>query len=245
MLKSLFQHFQFIALLILGTDYFLGNGKGKLEILQILQITKVIIIYFTEIYNPGTFPDMQNSNTSLYHIHSCAGGWTPFPTHKYPWHPNSGRCYRYQTLPEYYHKIVKRSTHHHPPTHPIQWTDARAICRAQYNGDLASIQDWRTNDFVARLTPGFAWIGANRASGPWQWSDGSTWLYTKWAPGHPVNINDNKYVAMSDGGEFGIWRAYRNNGKPIGIGSPGFVCQYNGGGGGIGTYHLSKHNKDC
>ena len=33
---------------------------------------------------------------------------------------------------------------------------------------------------------------------------GASWLYTNWAPGHPVNINDNKYVAIGDGGDFGI-----------------------------------------
>ena len=140
------------------------------------------LIYFTEIYKLGTFPGMQYRNTSFYHITSCAGGWTPFPAHKYPGHPNVGRCYRYQTVPGYYHKMVKRSTHHHPPTHTIQWTDARAICRTQYNGDLASIQDWRTNDFVARLAPGFAWIGAHRASGPWQWSQLAIYQLGSWTP---------------------------------------------------------------
>ena len=195
------------------------------------------IFFFTEVHKLGTFPHMQYPNTSLYHITSCDGGWTPFPAHKYGMeHPNAGKCYRHHTLKTYYHKIEKRSTHHHPPPNGRwTWTDARAYCRAfqKADSDLASIQDWRTNDFVARLAPGFAWIGAHRASGPWQWSDGSIWQYTNWAPGHPVNINDNQYVAISDGG---IWRAYKYNVKPISIGSSGFVCQYNGnGGGGTGT----------
>ena len=186
------------------------------------------IFFFTEVHKLGTFPHMQYPNTSLYHITSCDGGWTPFPAHKYGMeHPNAGKCYRHHTQKTYYHKIEKRSTHHHPPPNGRwTWTDARAYCRAfqKADSDLASIQDWRTNDFVTRLAPGtMFWIGA-RWVGSWQWTDGRQWHYTNWAPGHPTMIG-TAFVAI---GENGVWRDYGNNGPPS-QGVPGIMCQYTGG----------------
>ena len=171
------------------------------------------IFFFTEVHKLGTFPHMQYPNTSLYHITSCDGGWTPFPAHKYGMeHPNAGKCY------------------HHHQSAQWSWTDARAYCRAfqKADSDLASIQDWRTNDFVTRLAPGtMFWIGA-RWVGSWQWTDGRQWHYTNWAPGHPTIIG-NAFVAI---GENGVWRDYGNNPpihNPPSQGVPGIMCQYTGG----------------
>merc|ERR1712214_157880 len=98
-------------------------------------------------------------------------------------HPNAGKCY------------------HHHQSGQWTWTDARAYCRAfqKADSDLASIQDWRTNDFVTRLAPGtMFWIGA-RWVGSWQWTDGRQWHYTNWAPGHPTMIG-NAFVAIGENG---------------------------------------------
>ena len=192
-----------------------------------IKLIQIMNAYFTEVQKLGTFPEMQYPNTSLYHITSCDGGWTPFPAHKYPGHTNAGRCYRHHTLRTNYHKIEKRSTHHNPSNGQWTWTDARAYCRAfqKADSDLASIQDWRTNDFVTRLAPGtMFWIGAHWVSGSWQWTDGSQWHYTNWAPGHPT-IGTTAYVAI---GQNGVWRDYNNNG-PMFQGVPGIMCQYTGG----------------
>ena len=168
-----------------------------------IKLIQIMNAYFTEVQKLGTFPEMQYPNTSLYHITSCDGGWTPFPAHRYPEHPNVGRCYR----------------HHMSAT--WTWTDARAYCQAfqKADSDLASIQDWRTNDFVTRLAPDgtMFWIGANRGSGSWQWTDHRQWHYTNWAPGHPTI--DTAYVAV---GENGVWYGGMES-------VPGIMCQYTGG----------------
>ena len=161
---------------------------------------------------------------TLAFLESCAPGWCPFPAHKYPGHPNSGRCYRHFDK-QYYDPLTIR----------LPWTAARSTCRSHHNGDLASIQDLKTNNFVARVAPGFVWIGASRGSGRWQWSDGSPWHYTNWAHGQPGN---EMYVAMTWRGDFGLWYTFGNNGKPMGSQyyTPGFVCQYDGNGGVKGTH---------
>ena len=174
-----------------------------------IKLIQIMNAYFTEVQKLGTFPEMQYPNTSLYHITSCDGGWTPFPAHRYPEHPNVGRCY------------------HHHMSSTWTWTEARAYCHAfqKADSDLASIQDWRTNDFVTRLAPDgtMFWIGANRGSGSWQWTDHRQWHYTNWAPGHPTI--GTVYVAI---GENGVWRDYNDNG-PMSQGVPGIMCQYTGG----------------
>ena len=94
---------------------------------------------------------------------------------------------------------------------------------------------------MARVAPGFVWIGASRVSGRWQWSDGSPWHYTNWAHGEPSN---EMYVAMTWGGDFGLWYTFGNNGKPMGSQyyTPGFVCQYDGNGGVGGRYKNKMQN---
>ena len=61
------------------------------------------------------------------------------------------------------------------------WEDARRFCQENvpYNvGDLASVSDARTNDFLKTLIQdSYAWIGGflNESSSTWMWSDGTTW----------------------------------------------------------------------
>ena len=60
---------------------------------------------------------------------------------------------------------------------------------APSNGDLASIPDKTTNDFLTHLSGVISWIGATDAAseGNWQWSDGTPWGYESWAAGEPNN----------------------------------------------------------
>ena len=50
----------------------------------------------------------------------------------------------------------------------MNWTDARAFCQATapYNGDLASVPDQATNDFLTTLTTERVLIGHNVAKRP-------------------------------------------------------------------------------
>ena len=64
----------------------------------------------------------------IYFISACAAGWTLFPA--------TGRCYKYYPLKKL-------------------WPDARDFCAREApggGGDLVSIPDQATNDFIASLS---------------------------------------------------------------------------------------------
>ena len=94
----------------------------------------------------------------------CSPGWTFFP--------HTSRCYRH---------FSKAKT----------WENARDFCVASslHYGDLVSIPDQATNDFLTQLSDVISWIGATDAAseGNWQWSDGTPWGYESWAAGEPNN----------------------------------------------------------
>ena len=110
------------------------------------------------------------------------------------------------------------------------WSAARRSCEG-HGGDLASISDQATNDFIKRLgsTPQQAWIGTKR---PWRtWTDGTPWCYENWNAGEPNNAGgDEDYAAIvvgvtkkdgSNCGNCGTWNDERHDGK----GRVGYVCQ--------------------
>ena len=68
----------------------------------------------------------------------CGAGWTYFR--------RTGGCYRVFATPGH---LVG-----------VAWSRARSSCLAQ-GGDLASVTDQTTNDFLARLTHHHVWIGAD------------------------------------------------------------------------------------
>ena len=58
-------------------------------------------------------------------------------------------------------------------------------------GDLASIKDESTNNFLYTMYHGKAWIGARRKTAnrtKFVWGDGSPVTYTSWLPGEPNNV---------------------------------------------------------
>ena len=111
----------------------------------------------------------------------CSPGWTHFL--------NTDRCYK-----------------HFPESRT--WVDARSFCLsvAQTNGDLASIPDQATNDFLTTLSTDKSYIGASDAEteGTWRWADGTTWGYESWKEGEPNNINNQDYGTINHRGA-GLW----------------------------------------
>ena len=89
----------------------------------------------------------------------------------------------------------------------ISWTDAEAACIAE-GGNLASIPDQETNDFLTSLTEIYAWVGGRRleaGQNVWGWTDGTEWSYTNWGPGQPDNLEGSQdYIAINHGG-VGLW----------------------------------------
>ena len=74
----------------------------------------------------------------------------------------------------------------------MSWEDARSYCQENvpYNiGDLVSIPDAATNDFLQTLIQdAYIWTGGFLdANSSWVWSDGTPWDYTNWLEGEPDN----------------------------------------------------------
>ena len=62
-------------------------------------------------------------------------------------------------------------------------------------GDLASVPDQKTNNFLLTLISSRAFIGGTRnSSGQWSWTDGNPFTFTHWAPGNPSG--DGKVLEM-------------------------------------------------
>ena len=79
----------------------------------------------------------------------------------------------------------------------MAWQEAREHCQEvspNIGGDLASIPDEDTNEFLQSLTPtkeADVWVGGHRSSGngeEWTWSDGTSWQYNNWFEGQPDNL---------------------------------------------------------
>ena len=105
----------------------------------------------------------------------------------------------------------------------LNWTEARYFCE-NVGGELASVSDERTNQFLSNLTPNLAWIGGyykvdetcETCSG-WSWSHGFPWTYDNWLDMNPYH-SDAKFSIFN----------YRIPGKwhpePESIKAP-FICQ--------------------
>ena len=141
-------------------------------------------------------------------VPECLAGWTQ----------HTNKCYKFFSAKK-------------------QWTEARNECQVQvqvsaswksgYKGDLASVPDMATNNFLASLeSTEEAWIGATDAKneGHWRWSDGTRMSFTNWADGEPNNHYHGKedYALTNYHGITGRWNDFSNdngNGKS-------FFCQY-------------------
>ena len=86
---------------------------------------------------------------------SCPGGWSLF----------ARRCYKYFNTPV------------------DTWLEARDLCITM-GGDLASVPNQETNDFLVSKIRSPAFVGGMKL-GNWTWSDGSAFTYTNWGNGQP------------------------------------------------------------
>merc|ERR1711915_531155 len=95
----------------------------------------------------------------------CQEGWTPY----------KNKCYKTYT-----------------PESDISWVDANFNCNDK-RGQLASIPNEETNEFMTFLSPTERTLIGGFATGKvpnpdlWTWTDGTPWTYTNWGPGEPNN----------------------------------------------------------
>ena len=122
---------------------------------------------------------------------TCPGGWFLF----------AGRCYKYFN------------------TTVDTWLEARNLCYSM-GGDLASVPNQETNDFLVSIIRSSAFVGGMKL-GNWTWSDGSTFTYTNQPSG------DGAVLEMTFG------RDWTDNGtwNDVSTSLPGFnkhaLCQHN------------------
>lgn len=90
---------------------------------------------------------------------------------------------------------------------PMSVFDAEATAQS-FGGHLVSINDAAEEVYlIDSFGSGESyWIGLTdvSAEGDYQWTDGSPYTYTNWAPGEPNNLGDEDYVAMN-WGPSGSW----------------------------------------
>ena len=102
-------------------------------------------------------------------------------------------------------------------------------------GNLASILDQETNDFLVSLTQHSpdprSWIGASdaEAEGDWTWSDGSPWgNYTNWLHEEANNEGNRQHHAMFNARYWivpGKWEDRASSPGDWSIDGHGFICQ--------------------
>ena len=107
------------------------------------------------------------------------------------------------------------------------WNEARSTCQeAGQNGDLASIPNQETNEFIVSFFQITAspWIGGYdyNEGGVWKWSDGTPWQYQNWDTNQPSS-NGKKYHLAIDLPS-GKWKNNKGTSK-----TKEFVCQYTAG----------------
>ena len=69
------------------------------------------------------------------------------------------------------------------------WADARERCREFDGGELASIPDLETQNFLKNnLSASNCWFGGKRSDtdkDTWEWLDGTPWSWTNWRALNP------------------------------------------------------------
>ena len=137
----------------------------------------------------------------IFLISACNSGWTSFG--------HTGYCYQYfPTLKS--------------------WNASRRFCQSVAppgkQGDLASVGDHFTNNFLSSLTSKDVWIGGYKdAIYGWSWSDGTRWRYNAWSRGKPNNGGGNQHhLAFNFQSSLGDWNDANVNTEK------GFICEYTG-----------------
>ena len=120
-----------------------------------------------------------NKYETLFLASSCGIGWTSFA--------HTGGCYK------------------HFSSH-VTWHEARRSCKS-HGGDLVSITDKATNDFLVTLhskTPAYIGLRQQPNEGSWRhegaWTDGSPWCFQNWNENEP----NNRLTKFGRNEDFGV-----------------------------------------
>ena len=138
----------------------------------------------------------------------CEDGW------KYNNHTK--KCYKLFHEPDTWYEAI----------HSCRW-NADTDTWADTDGDLASVPDRETEEFLielAKSSVGFSdslWLGgqARKSNGTWLWNDGTPWNYTNWAPNEPNNGSGSEH-------RLELWWDQPSWNDDDGSEYHGYICQY-------------------
>ena len=130
---------------------------------------------------------------------------------------DTDKKYQYDCALDYIHYLDKYYKYSYPLA--STWENSREICQSwASNGELASIHDNKTNNFLSGLLKDDSvWIGANDESDIKMWSDGSVWDFENWHSGQPDD-KDYDEIVIDMKGQW--WDRDGNN-------MYSFICQCN------------------
>lgn len=85
-------------------------------------------------------------------------------------------------------------------TDSLTWTDAKAACETN-GGYLVSINTAEEQAVIEQLlnfsSSSYKWIGAHKADGLWQWTDGEVIGYNNWNTNQPSSSANYSYINYS------------------------------------------------
>lgn len=108
----------------------------------------------------------------------------------------------------------------------VSWHRARDKCKA-LGGQLVTVPDAPTWEFVKSLTPASVWMGATdeKTEGVWKWVDGTPVGFTGWIGAGADNSNGREhYLTTHRGG----WNDAPNSGSFATFQVVGFLCEWRG-----------------
>jgi len=104
------------------------------------------------------------------------------------------------------------------------WHAARDKCK-DLGGQLCTVPDSATWEFVRGLTTASVWLGATdeTTEGVWKWVDGSDVAFTKWIGGRHDNAGGVENYLCTHRGE---WNDAAKHGKFDSFQVVGFICEW-------------------
>lgn len=103
------------------------------------------------------------------------------------------------------------------------WHAARDKCR-EMGGQLVTVPDAATWDFVKTLSQASVWLGATdeATEGAWKWVDGSDVTFTAWLGAGADNRGNEDYLCTFRGG----WNDARKDGAFDNVQVAGFIVEW-------------------
>ena len=126
-------------------------------------------------------PDKSGPNNLAIFFNAPSGKWDDALKENPPYSANKFICqcanegWFYLSHTNKYYKLFNT------PDDIKAWNKGRDVCKSQcVYGDLASVPDQTTMNFINGIQSDSVWIGGQCKSESWSWSDGTVWNYTNW-----------------------------------------------------------------